>query len=116
MRRFPADFQGVLGPALFCCKNVLPAWYKKKMNDYRTYGLANLFLALFLILSGAAGPAFAEERMPVEEVAARVQAVYDGAGDLKAGFTQEATVKSLKKTEKESGTLYFKKPRRMLWA
>lgn len=34
---------------------------------------------------------------------------------MKAHFIQETTIKSLRKTEREEGTVYFKKPKKMLW-
>lgn len=76
--------------------------------------VALLFAALICLAIGPIG-ASAAEKMPVDILADKIQGIYDGARDLKAGFTQEATIKSLKKTEKETGTVYFKKPRRMLW-
>jgi outer membrane lipoprotein carrier protein len=64
---------------------------------------------------GIAGAQGTADRMPVGDLASRIQKVYDDAADLKADFAQESTIKSMKKTEKESGTVYFKKPRKMFW-
>lgn len=91
------------------------------MKDYlRKIGFtAAVFTALICLVFSPGGTSAAEksprEKLPTGELADRIQAVYDGAVDLKAAFTQESTIKALKKTEKESGTVYFKKPRRMLW-
>ncbi len=73
------------------------------------------FMTVFAVTAIGFAGIDAAERMPIGDVVNRLQSVYDSAKDFKAGFSQEATIKSLKKTEKESGTVYFKKPRRMLW-
>jgi len=81
------------------------------------FALSCLIVIAGLILCGP-GTISAQaqtDKMPLEDLVDRIQSVYDAAKDLKADFSQEATIKSLKKTEKESGTVYFKKPRRMLW-
>lgn len=79
-------------------------------------------LPICLALAGLvfSGPGLAAaqnkpDKMPLDDLVDRIQNVYDAAKDLKADFAQESTIKSLKKTERESGTVYFKKPRRMLW-
>jgi len=83
--------------------------------------LKKSFFAILICLAVAglalSGPAavYAQGKMPIEDLVDRIQGVYDSAKDLKADFAQESTIKSLKKTEKESGIVYFKKPRRMLW-
>ncbi|MDD5713037.1 MAG: outer membrane lipoprotein carrier protein LolA, partial [Smithellaceae bacterium] len=52
---------------------------------------------------------------PLEQLVAKTQENYNNVSDLKATFTQETTVKSMNKTEREEGVVYFKNPRRMLW-
>lgn len=54
-------------------------------------------------------------RMPIDELTANIQARYEETSDLKARFVQEVVLKTAKKTQVEKGTVYFKKPRRMLW-
>ncbi len=65
--------------------------------------------ALFFILprSGMA--------LSLDEVVANAQNVYENTADLKANFLQEVTMKSLRKTNREEGIFYFKKPRQMVW-
>ncbi len=46
---------------------------------------------------------------------AKIQDRYERTTDLKARFVQEATLKSARKTQREEGTVYFKKPKKMLW-
>jgi len=65
-----------------------------------------------LILTGA--PALSQVPS-LDELAGRIQAAYDHTGDFKANFIQEATIKSMGRTTREEGTVYLKKPERMLW-
>lgn len=94
------------------------------MNKETSLSLRKSWFALLVCLASAGlvlcGTAqiYAQNRaeaMPLDDLVDRIQSVYDAANDLKADFAQESTIKSLKKTEKESGAVYFKKPRRMLW-
>ncbi len=55
------------------------------------------------------------EELSTEDLVAKIQEGYEKTGDLKAHFVQELTIKSLRKVEREEGTLYLKKPRQMLW-
>ena len=74
------------------------------------------FLALSvitaLILPGTT--AFSQT-LALDELTAKIQTAYDHTVDFKANFIQEATIKSIDRTEKEEGTVYLKKPERMLW-
>ena len=45
----------------------------------------------------------------------KLQSSYEKTKDLKADFVQEATIKSIKKTEREEGKVFFKNPKNMLW-
>lgn len=51
----------------------------------------------------------------VEDVVEQVQKSYEKVSDFKATFVQEMTLKTLKKTEREEGVVYFKNPKRMFW-
>jgi len=53
--------------------------------------------------------------LSLPEVIAATQNFYEKTADLKADFSQEVNIKSMKKTNREEGTFYFKKPRRMVW-
>lgn len=53
--------------------------------------------------------------LSLAEVVANAQDVYEKTADLKANFLQEVTIKSLRKTNREEGIFYFKKPRQMVW-
>jgi len=70
-------------------------------------------LILFMIpwMTGA----LAAEMPPLEKLIVRMQDTYDKTLDLTATFVQELTIQSIKKTEREEGTVYFKNPRRMHW-
>ncbi|MBW2558543.1 MAG: outer membrane lipoprotein carrier protein LolA [Deltaproteobacteria bacterium] len=75
-----------------------------------------LFLALCvipaLILPGTT--VFSRTLSP-DELAAKIQTAYDNTVDFRANFIQEATVRSIDRTTREEGTVYLKKPERMLW-
>ncbi|MDD5234530.1 MAG: outer membrane lipoprotein carrier protein LolA [Syntrophales bacterium] len=51
----------------------------------------------------------------LDELVAGIQKKYDSTSDFRARFVQEITMKTVRKTEREEGTVYFKKPKRMLW-
>jgi outer membrane lipoprotein-sorting protein len=74
-------------------------------------------IVLFLILSLLALPccAFSEELPTVGDIAQKFQSTYEKTKDLKANFIQEATLTSVKKTQREEGRVYFKNPKNMLW-
>jgi outer membrane lipoprotein carrier protein len=74
-------------------------------------------IVLFLIISWFAIPCcvFSEELPPVGDVTQKLQGAYEKIKDLKADFIQEATIKSIKKTERENGRVFFKNPKNMLW-
>ena len=72
---------------------------------------------LCLILSLLSLPAcvFSDELPVVGDIVQKLQSSYEKAKDLKADFVQEATIKSIKKTEREEGKVFFKNPKNMLW-
>jgi len=61
------------------------------------------------------GEGAAAEPLPLEQLTIKMQEVYDQTKDLKARFIQELTIQSIKKTDREEGTVYFKHPKRMYW-
>ena len=71
------------------------------------------FVLASVFLLSAVGTCMAE--MPLGELVAKIQENYEGAADLKAGFVQESKLKTTGRTEREEGTVYFKKPKKMLW-
>jgi outer membrane lipoprotein carrier protein len=58
---------------------------------------------------------FSDELPAVGDIAQKLQSSYENAKDLKADFIQEAMIKSIKKTEREEGKVFFKNPKNMLW-
>jgi outer membrane lipoprotein carrier protein len=74
-------------------------------------------VSLFLILSLLAWPccAFSEELPAVDDVVQKLQSAYEKTQDLNADFLQETAIKSIKKTEREEGKVFFKNPKNMLW-
>jgi outer membrane lipoprotein carrier protein len=51
----------------------------------------------------------------INDLVLKIQDSYEKAGDVKAKFVQETTITSLKKVEREEGTVFLKKPEKMLW-
>ena len=60
-------------------------------------------------------PACPAEVLPLKTLVVKMQESYEKTKDLKAGFLQEVTMKSMNRTEKEEGVFYFKKPQKMVW-
>jgi len=74
-------------------------------------GIALLWIAIFVFPA----PAVRAEVLSLEQLTAKTQEVYEKTTDLKARFIQEVTIKSMKKTEREEGTVWFKNPKMMFW-
>jgi outer membrane lipoprotein carrier protein len=72
-----------------------------------------IFTVLFTILVPGVAPAGAPA--PIDEVVTRLQQTYDKTKDFSASFIQETTIQSIKKTDIEEGTVFFKNPKNMLW-
>jgi outer membrane lipoprotein carrier protein len=60
-------------------------------------------------------PCWGEDTPNLDEVVGKIQSTYEQTGQVKARFTQTVTLKAMKKTEREEGVFYFKKPKRMRW-
>lgn len=83
---------------------------KSFLPALRTAGV--VWLAALLLFPPPAIPA---EVLSLERLTAKTQEIYEKTTDLKARFVQEVTIRSMKKTEREEGTVHFKNPRMMLW-
>lgn len=70
--------------------------------------LAGTFLLIF-------PPPLAAETPTLANIIALVQDRYDKTQDFKARFSQESTLKTANRTEREEGTVYFRNPKRMRW-
>jgi outer membrane lipoprotein carrier protein len=94
-------------------------FWRKKLSDFKN-NLFPLFSGFFCLISfftlmvGVPSQGLAEMNS-LTELTTKMQDVYDHTRDLKAGFVQEVTIKSMKKTEREVGTLWIKNPRMMYW-
>lgn len=77
-------------------------------------GLSTLILSVVLTLP-LMTRSWAADPLPLEQLLAKMQETYEGTKDLTATFVQELTLTSLKKTQREEGTVHFKNPGRMLW-
>lgn len=80
--------------------------------DYRKFKSFKWTMILVIFLSTL--PAYAQS-LSLEELIVNVQDHYEKTRDLQATFEQKATIKSVNQTLTEEGTVYFKKPTRMLW-
>jgi outer membrane lipoprotein carrier protein len=84
---------------------------RDRIPTSRQMGMAILSFVFLLFPS----PTVRAEALSLEQMIAKTQEIYEKTTDLKAGFIQEVTIKSMKKTEREEGIVYFKNPRMMLW-
>jgi outer membrane lipoprotein carrier protein len=84
-----------------------------KTNKLFTSAVINLCLILSLLSLPSC--VFSDELPAVGDIAQKLQSSYEKTKDLKADFVQEAMIKSIKKTEREEGNVFFKNPKNMLW-
>jgi len=84
-----------------------------KINKLFTSAVIDLFLILSLLALPVC--VFSEELPAVDDIAKNLQSAYEKTKDLKADFVQEVAIKSIKKTQREEGRVYFKNPKSMLW-
>ena len=96
-----------------------PFFYKKMIkfifNTNKLFTATQIVLCLILSLLAWPCFAFSEELPAVGGIAQKLQSTYEKTKDLKANFIQEATLTSVKKTQREEGRVYFKNPKNMLW-
>jgi len=96
----------------------LNLFFVMKKNKKKWGGICKVFLIImigimclpFFPLSSVKA-----ETLSLRELVAKIQERYEKTTDLKAKFSQEMTIRAMKKTEKEDGVVYIKNPRRMLW-
>lgn len=67
------------------------------------------WIIFFLFLPALATP------IALDDLIMKIQDSYERAESFEARFVQEVTIKSINRTEKEEGIVYFKKPKRMRW-
>jgi len=84
------------------------------MNEAPPKSQTILSLTILLLVIVCGHPAY-PGILPLDQVVMKVQSRYDQTQDLQADFTQRATIKSVNQTLTEEGTVFFKKPKRMLW-
>ena len=94
--------------------------FNKKMikNFFKTnkvFTTTGVGICLILSLISLPGCVFSEELSALGDIAQKLQSAYEKTKDLKADFVQEATIKSIKKTQREEGRVFFKNPKNMLW-
>jgi outer membrane lipoprotein carrier protein len=96
-----------------------PVFYKKMAKKFikiiKLFTTTGIGLCLILSLIALPEVVFSDELPAVGDIAQKLQSSYEKTKDLKADFIQEATIKSIKKTEREEGKVFFKNPKNMLW-
>ena len=88
---------------------------KFKANKLVTAIAARFWLIAALFLIFLPSIVFAEELPSIDDIVQKLQHTYEKTEDFKANFLQETTIKSIKKTEIEEGSVFFKNPKNMLW-
>ena len=86
-----------------------------KKNESLIIFTVNIWISIALFTILAPSVALAGVPAPIDEVVARLQQTYDKTRDFSANFIQETTIQSIKKTDIEEGTVFFKNPKNMLW-
>lgn len=94
------------------CRNHFFSGGQSRISTLRKAGIAIL---LWTAISAFPAPVICAEPLSLEQLAAKTQEVYEKTTDLKCRFIQEVTIKSMKKTEREEGTVWIKNPNMMLW-
>lgn len=92
-------------PTLFSFRN-------NRTPAARTVGIN---LLIWIAIAFLQIPAVGAESLSLERLAAKTQETYEKTTDLRARFIQEVTIKSMKKTDREEGTVWIKNPKMMLW-
>jgi outer membrane lipoprotein carrier protein len=92
-----------------------PVLFSSRKNRSPAARMAGIALLLWIAISVFPAPAVRAEILSLEHLTAKTQEVYEKTTDLKARFIQEVTIKSMKKTEREEGTVWFKNPKMMFW-
>lgn len=70
---------------------------------------------VFLLFIFFAAPSWGAEPLSLDDVVRKIQDTYERTGQVRARFIQTVALKAMKKTEREEGIFYFKKPKRMRW-
>jgi len=92
-----------------------PVLFSSRENRIHAARMAGIALLLWIAIFVLPAPAVRAEVLSLEQLTAKTQEVYEKTTDLKARFIQEVTIKSMKKTEREEGTVWIKNPKMMLW-
>ena len=85
------------------------------IDNWKSIGIYQFMLLFGMVLVVLASFPQMVSGIPLEEIVAKVQEVYQKTEDFKAEFTQESTLKSLNKTQVAKGKIYFKNPGKLRW-
>lgn len=97
----------------FSQREIMKIFYKKNKQLIIIKTNIVIFTVLFILF--APGIVLAGALVPIDEVITRLQQTYEKTLDFRANFIQETTIQSIKKTDIEEGTVFFKNPKNMLW-
>ena len=92
-----------------------PVLFSSRENRIPAARRVGITLLLWTAISVFPAPAVRAETLSLEQLTAKTQEIYEKTTDLKSRFIQEVTIKSMKKTEREEGTVWIKNPKMMLW-
>jgi outer membrane lipoprotein carrier protein len=82
----------------------------------RWFGIVAAWLISLSVFSIGANTLMATPSQPaLNELLARMQGAYEQTRDFQAYFVQEVSIKSVKRTDREEGTVYFKNPHQTRW-
>jgi len=97
--------------------NLIKKLIKKNSQDFKQFTIIAFKISIAMTVFGCCFPCptFAAEIPPIDDVVSRLQQTYEQTVDFKANFIQESTIKSIKKTDREEGVVFFKNPKNMLW-
>ncbi len=91
----------------------IPTTIPSVVNHYnwrRIFPVLSVIAALLLPSASTCA-----DLLSLDELAGKIQATYERTDDFRADFVQESAIRSMGRTTREEGTVYLKKPERMLW-
>ncbi|MBA4397343.1 MAG: hypothetical protein C0394_08175 [Syntrophus sp. (in: bacteria)] len=108
---------GVMNPCKKLRRHFMLSWRHnfRILKGNSPLVVLSLLAAVILLTIPSMTWSSAAETDSLEQLTAKMQEAYGSTQDLTAAFVQELTIVSIKKTEREEGTVYFKNPGRMYW-
>lgn len=114
-RRQDINLEKIMPHHSFCSEPLLEKFWFLDLNTNMKTLFKNSIICVLLLSVALFFSTASAEPADISAVVTSIQKSYEKIKDFKASFTQEITLKTLKKTNREEGTVYFKNPKRMLW-